>query len=735
MIKTGSSSYDLTEVSLHDEHESPVVHAKDVRRLKFRFYAALGVAGVIILGLIIGVAVKGNGKGGGGGGGTTVTPSTTNMTSNPTSKPTSSKTANLGNLSVTWGSGVSFNIADKGQWSHKNANKSTPLLSPTNCSSTIAVICLEWADDRRLKVSRKNDITNEQNAPLSCYDVEWTALKCVGQVLTDCFNTSGAHWYGGYEDHDQHWPFEKNSMKETSYTGNDPFHPGVIGNILERYFVSSKGVGVYVDNDVPLYFSLNSPQNGLMCFSAKYEPYPYFNEDNIFPRLKYTVCSGENVKDTHVGMSNMFIPKPTGIPNQSVIKYPIWSTWAQYHYGVNQSNVLSYAHAIKEHNFTCSQVEIDDVWTPFYGDYDFDTKFHNASDMIQKIHDIEFNVSVWVHPFFDPRGESYKEAEQKHYLLRRFDSDFPEVTSWWNGNDSGILDVTNTNATKWYLDKMEYLKGHYKVDSFKFDAGSLSFAPHLYSAYNLTNNPCDIYPGLYVKMAAQSDHQNRQEVRSGYRSQQYPIFFRQIDKRSNWSHKNAFQSIIPSALTIGILGYPYVMADMVGGNAYEGSFPDTELFIRWTQLNTFLPVVQMSIGPWDLQNDTYEGHSVVDIVRRFIELHSEVADDIIAFAEESVQTGAPIIRPLWWIDPDNETALTCEDEFLVGDKWLVAPIMTQGARKRDIFFPSGEWTEVGTGNGTIYTGPSVWYNYIVEIDQLAYFRKTIHNSTTNATLF
>ncbi|XP_052820279.1 uncharacterized protein LOC128246121 [Mya arenaria] len=250
MIKTGSSSYDLTEVSLHDEHESPVVHAKDVRRLKFRFYAALGVAGVIILGLIIGVAVKGNGKGGGGGGGTTVTPSNTYMTSNPTSKPTSSKTANLGNLSVTWGSGVSFNIADKGQWSHNDANKSTPLLSPTNCSSTIAVICLEWADDRRLKVSRKNDITNEQNASLSCYDVEWTALKCVGQVLTDCFNTSGAHWYGGYEDHDQHWPFEKNSIKETSYTGNDPFHPGVIGNILERYFVSSKGVGVLPGSDV-----------------------------------------------------------------------------------------------------------------------------------------------------------------------------------------------------------------------------------------------------------------------------------------------------------------------------------------------------------------------------------------------------------------------------------------------------------------------------------------------------
>ncbi|WAR14981.1 SP15-like protein, partial [Mya arenaria] len=283
----------------------------------------------------------GNGKGGGGGGGTTVTPSNTYMTSNPTSKPTSSKTANLGNLSVTWGSGVSFNIADKGQWSHNDANKSTPLLSPTNCSSTNAVICLEWADDRRLKVSRKNDVTNEQNASLSCYDVEWTALKCVGQVLTDCFNTSGAHWYGGYEDHDQHWPFEKNSMKETSYTGNDPFHPGVIGNILERYFVSSKGVGVYVDNDVPLYFSLNSPQNGLMCFSA--------------------------------------------------------------------------------------------------------------NDMIQNIHDLGFNVSVWVHPFFDPRGESYKEAEQKHYLLRRFDSDFPEVTSWWNGNDSGILDVTNPNATKYNI--------------------------------------------------------------------------------------------------------------------------------------------------------------------------------------------------------------------------------------------------------------------------------------------
>ena len=51
-----------------------------------------------------------------------------------------------------------------------------------------------------------------------------------------------------------------------------------------------------------------------------------------------------------------------------MIAHPVWSTWAKFKMAVNQTLVLSYAHDIVDHGFNCSQVEIDDRWSPYYGE-------------------------------------------------------------------------------------------------------------------------------------------------------------------------------------------------------------------------------------------------------------------------------------------------------------------------------------------------------------------------------
>lgn len=49
------------------------------------------------------------------------------------------------------------------------------------------------------------------------------------------------------------------------------------------------------------------------------------------------------------------------------------------------------------------------------------------------------------------------------------------------------------------------------------------------------------------------------------------------------------------------------------------------------------------------------------ITKRFIDLHAQYAEDIIAVMKEHVKTGAPVNRPLWWNAPTDEVALTCDD--------------------------------------------------------------------------
>ena len=44
-------------------------------------------------------------------------------------------------------------------------------------------------------------------------------------------------------------------------------------------------------------------------------------------------------------------------------------------------------------------------------------------------------------------------------------------------------------------------------------------------------------------------------------------------------------------------GYSFVLPDMIGGNGYKGA-PSRELYIRWLQVNVFMPAMQISYVPW-----------------------------------------------------------------------------------------------------------------------------------------
>ena len=60
-------------------------------------------------------------------------------------------------------------------------------------------------------------------------------------------------------------------------------------------------------------------------------------------------------------------------------------------------------------------------------------------------------------------------------------------------------------------------------------------------------------------------------------------------RASTWGYKLGLQSIIPSVLTLGLLGYPFVIVGPVGGvpandfHRHLNRFmrPDQELYIRW----------------------------------------------------------------------------------------------------------------------------------------------------------
>ena len=187
------------------------------------------------------------------------------------------------------------------------------------------------------------------------------------------------------------------------------------GNILEPFWISSKGVGIVVDRDVPLHASLNENQNGKMELKADFNMSKYKNTNNSYPVLKYDICIAKNIKDLWLAMYPLHYEKPRAIPDDRMFSSPIWSTWAKYKVHVNEQKVLAYANEIQKYGFPNSQLEIDDMYTSSYGEMDFDAKkFPNAKAMMDKLHKMGFRVTSWTHPFVNQESPVFKEGNNNN---------------------------------------------------------------------------------------------------------------------------------------------------------------------------------------------------------------------------------------------------------------------------------------------------------------------------------
>ncbi len=80
--------------------------------------------------------------------------------------------------------------------------------------------------------------------------------------------------------------------------------------------------------------------------------------------------------------------------------------------------------------------------------------------------------------------------------------------------------------------------------------------------------------------------------------------------------------------------------------------------------------------------------------------------------------GEPLIKPIWWADNDDELLLQIDDQFMVGDGIMVAPILAKDTFKRDIYLPKGTWI---ADDQTVMQGPQMLVGVDVPISRIPYF--------------
>merc|ERR1719348_1089367 len=202
-----------------------------------------------------------------------------------------------------------------------------------------------------------------------------------------------------------------------------------------------------------------------------------------------------------------------------------------------------------------------------------------------------------------------------------------------------------------------------------------------------------------------------------------PAFVWLTPLSSSWE---SLQSILPNMLNLGVIGYPFINPGPIGGHTGNSSLlPDLELYIRWWQLATFLPQMHFLTPP-----SRYQDQGIGPVGRLLNEVKQEVVNPLLRrVGQEAMESSLPVIRPLWMLDPEDEVSQSIDDQVLIGDKLLVAPILKPGQTKRDVYLPStrdgpGVWKR---NDGTWFEGGQWARNIEVTLNQVLYFERQPEN--------
>jgi alpha-glucosidase (family GH31 glycosyl hydrolase) len=500
-------------------------------------------------------------------------------------------------------------------------------------------------------------------------EVTWDLDPSIDYVSDTWVTAEKTHWYGQGQIKYQVFPLDEyiSEMK-----------PFLADNIQVPFWLSKAGVGVLVDS--------------YQLFEVRFDRGVTIR--GVGPKVfKYYIIVGEDFRDARLRFLRR-VGLPEKMPDRRVLTKPVFSTWVEYKKDVNQEKVMEFLKNIRKHDFPCSVIQIDDKWEKNYGDFTFDlSKFPDPKSMVDAIHEMGYLATLWVYPFINYESENYDYTKNKNYLVLDPEKDEPAHVMWWDGS-GGLLDISNPEARGWFNEKLKDLKRKYGFDGFKFDAGDGHFFPvarsdgRIVKPIKFGRTYGGLTPNQYTDewlRFISENHYDFAEVRVGYLAQRFGIIAREGDKESTWGLDNGLHAAITQALTLSLTGYMYIMPDMIGGNQYRYKC-DKELFIRWAEAASLMPIVEYSITPWTYDEET------VEIAKRYTLLHESLSDYYISLAIDAKEKGEPILCPLVLRYVEDEKCSCINDEFLVGNL-LAAPIVKSGVFERSVYLPEGTWLD------------------------------------------
>ncbi len=459
------------------------------------------------------------------------------------------------------------------------------------------------------------------------------------------------------------------------------------------FAVSSLGYG----------FLWNHPGVGSVVFGKNYTEW----EAKAAKQTDYSLT----VDDTPAKILENYTEVTGRTPVMSEDLLGLWQCKLRYR---TQEEVLGVARKYKELGIPLDVIVIDFFHWTRQGDWKFDREYWpDPKAMCDELHAMGTKVVVSVWPTVDKKSENFWEMQDRGLLIQ---TEHGSNQTYEFQGDCLTIDLTNPEAQEYLWEKCRKNYRDYGIDMFWLDNAEPD-----YSAYDFENyryqlghalEVSSLYPKLYVKTFFEQT-KAPSLARCGWAgSQKYASLLWSGDVPSTFE---SLRDQISAGLNMGLAGIPWWTTDIGGFMTDDVADADfRELLLRWFEFAVFSPILRMhgDRGPHDIPplsdkewgggslftgqpNELWSyGEEAFSVMKKQLDLRLSIKPYIAKLMREAAETGAPLLRTMFYEFPDDAHCWELEDQYMFGNRYLVAPILQLGQREREVYLPAGNWKSI-----------------------------------------
>ena len=126
--------------------------------------------------------------------------------------------------------------------------------------------------------------------------------------------------------------------------------------------------------------------------------------------------------------------------------------------------------------------------------------------------------------------------------------------------------------------------------------------------------------------------------------------------------------------------------------------PNSENYARWVEFAALVPIMRVH-GHFNEKRQPWVYGSVAEAAaKKAIDLRYQLLPYIYSYERLATEGQVGLVRPLFWQFPNDPGSATQDTEWMFGDAFLAAPIVTQGATTKSVYLPPGQWFSYATGS-------------------------------------